>query len=567
MLPKINGADTQAAAHIGRGGLPAMTDTKAELTFTPPGPGPWDLDAVHFPRPVTQYWTEMHPAAFAAGFADTAAFYGLPFDTRVMLYVNGFAYGQVRPLPPEEIPARFARAEEVWERKVWRDQIKEWDEIAKPAAIAYHRELQSVDPDLLSDAELTAYLRRCRDHHAAMITQHMKYTGTAVIPPADLLVHALEWTGLPASQLLGLMRGASQISGGASAESRRLVEAFRADAGAMERVHMHDEPGKLLDEMRHEESEAGRALNDYLDVTGYRLLDGFDISGRYALELPDVLLRSIVSLLERSDDDSAEVDRALVEVRGRVPSNHLAEFDSLLEEARAGYSIRDERGVYSDIWASGLMRRAAMAAGRRLAARGRLHHAEHFVFAGIDEMSHLLEDSLGPSADDLAARYTFHKTYTAKDAPMHLGDEAPPMPDPSQLPPGAGRVLRAMGLGMAEMFGVSARSHDETVIRGLAASTGLRQGPARRVEGPADFDRIKQGDVLITEATTEAFNILLPLLAGIVTDSGGALSHAAIVAREYGIPGVVGTRDATSRIADGALVRVDGDAGEVTVLG
>jgi pyruvate,water dikinase len=85
------------------------------------------------------------------------------------------------------------------------------------------------------------------------------------------------------------------------------------------------------------------------------------------------------------------------------------------------------------------------------------------------------------------------------------------------------------------------------------------------VSGPADFDRIAQGDVLVTESTTEAFNILLPLLGALVTDSGGLLSHAAIVAREYAIPGVVGTRDATQRIPDGTLVRVDGDAGEVTV--
>jgi len=90
---------------------------------------------------------------------------------------------------------------------------------------------------------------------------------------------------------------------------------------------------------------------------------------------------------------------------------------------------------------------------------------------------------------------------------------------------------------------------------------------ARRVAGPVEFDRIVQGDVLVTEATTEAFNILLPLLGAIVTDSGGLLSHSAIVAREYGIPGVVGTRDCTQRIADGTRVRVDGDAGEVTVLG
>ena len=94
----------------------------------------------------------------------------------------------------------------------------------------------------------------------------------------------------------------------------------------------------------------------------------------------------------------------------------------------------------------------------------------------------------------------------------------------------------------------------------------MYEGPARRVAGPADFDRIAHGDILLTESTSEAFNILLPLLGAIVTDNGGLLSHAAIVAREYGIPGVVGTREATERIADGTRLRVDGDTGEVTVL-
>jgi pyruvate,water dikinase len=129
------------------------------------------------------------------------------------------------------------------------------------------------------------------------------------------------------------------------------------------------------------------------------------------------------------------------------------------------------------------------------------------------------------------------------------------------------RLMLATGIAMGSVFGSSEVQHDEDLLRGLAASRGVYEGPARRVAGPSEFDRIVQGDVLVTEATTEAFNLLLPLLGAIVTDNGGLLSHSAIVAREYGIPGVVGTRDATERIADGTRVRVDGDAGEVAVLG
>jgi rifampicin phosphotransferase len=126
--------------------------------------------------------------------------------------------------------------------------------------------------------------------------------------------------------------------------------------------------------------------------------------------------------------------------------------------------------------------------------------------------------------------------------------------------------MRGTGVALGALFGSSEAEHEEHLLRGLAASPGVYEGTARLVSGPTEFERIVQGDVLVTMSTTEAFNILLPLLGGIVTDSGGLLSHSAIVAREYGIPGVVGTRQGTELIADGARVRVDGTAGEVTVL-
>jgi rifampicin phosphotransferase len=541
------------------------TATKPPLTVTPAGPGPWELDPVHFPRPVTGYWAEMHPEPFSLGFGDFMAYYGIPLQKRLTSYPSGFCYSQMVPVPPEEFPNRVARSAEAFERKVWRDQAKEWQEVRKPASVQAHRDIQAIEPDGLNDDELVAYLRRCREHHAVMIRQHMAFTGTAVIPPGDFLVQATGWTGLPIVKLLGLMRGASAISGGGSTQHAALVAAYRADAAARKALDSEEEPGALLERLRREDTATGRALNDYLDFAGYRLLDGFDISGRYALEMPDVLLRSIKTAIDEIGEE-ADLAAELAEVRGHVPAEHRDAFDELLADARVGYSVRDERGVYSDIWASGLMRRAAMAAGRRLAGRGRLHDAEHFVFADIHEMCNILEGAATPTADDLAARHTYHLTYTAKDVPAHIGDAPMPPPDPSQLPPPMQRLMAAVGIAMAEMFGQSEAEHEGTVIRGLAASAGVREGIARRVNGSADFNRIQKGDVLLTEATTEAFNILLPLLSAIVTDSGGALSHAALVAREYGIPGVVGTRDATERIPDGARVRVDGDAGEVTVL-
>ena len=310
-----------------------------------------------------------------------------------------------------------------------------------------------------------------------------------------------------------------------------------------------------------------RRRRTYLDLVGYRLLDGFDISGRYALELPDALLRAIRVAVAGTGPEVADVDDRIADVRGQVPEQHRAQFDELLEEARLTYKIRDERGVFSDIWASGIMRSAVLAGGRRLAGKGRVHDAEHFVDADFDEMRALLSGENGPSADELARRFEQRTSLSAKDAPQLLGDPPSPPPDPSGLPPAVGRVMRAIGIVIGEMFGSSEEQHEEQLVRGLAASPGAYEGPARRVAGPDEFDRIVEGDVLVTESTTEAFNILLPLLGAIVTDSGGLLSHAAIVAREYGIPGVVGTREATGLIPDGTRVRVDGDAGEVSVLG
>jgi pyruvate,water dikinase len=373
------------------------------------------------------------------------------------------------------------------------------------------------------------------------------------------------WTDVSPADALAMMAGSAPVSAGASGELERLVTAMQADADARVLLASDGDPAKVLAQLRARDDEVGAALNAYLDLVGCRLLDGFDIAGRYALELPDALVRAIRTSVEGRTGGVDDSDARIAAVRDQVPEEHRTEFDELLGEARLMYRLRDERGVFSDIWASGLMRRAALAAGRRLTARGRIHDPEHAVDATVEEMGAMVTGAGGPSADELAERFTARTSRTGREAPLFLGDPPEPPPDVSGLPPDMARLMMATGVAMGAVFGGSEAEHEENLLRGLAASGGVYDGTARRIAGPHEFDRIQQGDVLVTESTSEAFNILLPLLGAIVTDAGGLLSHSAIVAREYGIPGVVGTRDATELIPDGAHVRVDGDAGEVTV--
>jgi pyruvate,water dikinase len=519
------------------------------------------------PRPMTRYFQETQPPAFKKGTNDFARYYGLLIDGLQMGYVNGFGYNQVVPAPEAVIPERLQRSEQVFAQKLWREQLREWDESRKPASIKTHRELQAIAPDSLSDANLIAYLQRCRDHHSAMIEQHMRFTAGAILPTGDFLAHVELWTGLPPSELLALMRGSAEVSSGGSEEMDRLKKAFVTDAAAREVIASDGDPAEVLAKLRSFRGETGEAVAGYLDLVGNRLVDGFDIAEPTALELPDALLRAIRVAISGGSPATSDIDHRIAEVRGRVPAAHQTEFDELLGEARLMYRLRDERGVYSDIWASGLMRRAALAAGWRVASCGRIGAAQHMLDASVDEMCALVAGKDGPSAEELASRANYRATYTAKDAPASLGPPKPQPPDMAALPPSAGRVMRALFVALAHLFGSSKAPHAEKVLSGLAASKGVYKGPARRVSGPSEFGRIAKGDVLVTESTTEAFNILLPLLGGIVTDNGGLLSHAAIVAREYGIPGVVGTREATERIADGVLVEVDGNTGAVNILG
>jgi len=309
----------------------------------------------------------------------------------------------------------------------------------------------------------------------------------------------------------------------------------------------------------------GASASAYLDIVSYRLLDSLDTGDATAIEVPEVLVSGLRIAVERGAPDSAHASTAEVDrLRERVPAEHRAAFDELLGEARHTSRIRDERGLYSDVWAAGLARRALLAYGERLVAAGRLHEATHIVECDPDEIRALFAGAASPSADELAERADERASLRASDAPPFLGDPPHGPPPLDGLPPAVARLMRAMGTAVGSLFEPSSAASDAKTVRGTGSSPGTYTGMARVVSGPADFHRLEPGDVMVTATTTEAFNIVLPILGALVTDTGGLLSHAAIVSREYGIPGVVGCKVATSQIKDGTRVTVNGTTGEIT---
>jgi pyruvate,water dikinase len=124
---------------------------------------------------------------------------------------------------------------------------------------------------------------------------------------------------------------------------------------------------------------------------------------------------------------------------------------------------------------------------------------------------------------------------------------------------------RAFGAGDAAS-GAGAAASKSGELRGVGASSGVVRGKARIVRSERDFGRLKAGEILVCPYTNPSWTPLFTLAAGVVTNVGGAVSHAAIVAREYGIPAVLGTPGATERIEDGQEILVDGAEGRVLLL-
>ena len=559
--------------------------------FTTPNPGVWRFDPVHFPRPMSRIAAEVLSPAVAAGTVIGAQRYGALTGALLLEPILRFRYTRVAPLVPRpagneeqaraafdrivqehpEVQARVAAAQRALDTRLWVEDVRRWDSDEKPRAVAGTLALAAVDIVALDTPTLASHVAEALDHLATTLARHHSFNSTWTIPLGIFLTRGAEWTGLNGGELLALLEGASPISSGQTPELEALAAALRSDPAASQLLESADAPASIIAGLRALPGATGEAARGFLDLHGFACVGGFDTVETYALERPETVIASIRAATGREATppaDIARVEEATAAVRLLVPMEHREAFDTVLADARQCYRIKDERGLYNDVPARGLVRRAIMEVGRRLRASGRLVEAEHALEAGPAELQDLLAGS-GPSAEELQARYAYRLDNSDATPPATVGTADGSDVPAAWLPEAVRRVQRATGAALQAMGGGAAPeplAAAPRTLRGVAASRGVYEGPTRIVTSPTDFARIEQGDVLVTLATTPAISAWLPLLGAIVTNFGGPLSHAAIVAREFGLPAVVGTGSATRTFHDGQRLRVDGAAGTVEPL-
>lgn len=224
----------------------------------------------------------------------------------------------------------------------------------------------------------------------------------------------------------------------------------------------------------------------------------------------------------------------------------LDAFRNLLVETQRLVPVREEHvGMLTIAWP--VMRRAVLRIGEALAGRGLIANADDVFFLTHDEVLAGLGGISLPSTVDINTRRSQREANTKHVPPLLIG-----------------KVNRAIK-SMWEMFPrmVGATRSERAIMSGSPASAGRATGYVRIVRGPHEFDDLQPGEILVAPLTAPAWTPLFTRAAAVVTDVGSAAAHASIIAREYGIPAVVGCGDATARLRTGMRVTVDGNTGNV----
>ena len=486
-------------------------------------PRTWQPDPSHYPEQMTPLSATTWFEALGLGLHDAARELGAPFGgfrTRTEL---GWAYeGELEP-EWEHDPERLGAAA--------LGVALRWEEELLPRVREITAELERMRPELPPPAEAVALLDRLWELVREQWTIHF-----LVVIPAQVaaeLLHDAWVERLGDDDPLAAYRLLEGMDSPADDAVWALAEAARREG--VDDILRDFECGPAL--ARLGATGPGRRflrdLDAYLERYGGRAR-WHELSLPREVELPVLTFEALRLALEAERPPS----------RRDAPSvpPELAELHAVV---RGAYALKELHSYELDYPGLLATREALRGFGLRLAGEGLLDDADDVWLLERDELRKALAEPL-ELRSLVAERRAELEQGRAEGVRPYLGE-----------PPDA----RERHVALEKFYGSAGGE-----LVGAGASPGVAEGVARVVSDQDDFARIRSGDILVTTTTTPAWTPLFPSLAGLVTETGGILSHAAVVAREYGLPAVVGAAGATTVIPDGTPVRIDGTAGTIAIL-
>ncbi len=299
--------------------------------------------------------------------------------------------------------------------------------------------------------------------------------------------------------------------------------------------------------------------DEFVHAFGSRGQNEYEVSAETWETRPELALAALNRVRHQSDDESpgtrharqrAERERVTAEVRAKVQALDVelaGQFEAAVVAAhQLGFRERTKTNLIRIVHEERMVFREL---AKRHAARGDIETPEHFFMLSDDELDAFVADS-SSFKSKLAERKADWDEIWALEPPFFVVDgHLPPMPSWARR--GDSKVAAAV---------------PGDVLVGVAGCPGVVRGIARVVLDAANPDALEPGDILVAPATDPAWTPLFMSAGGVVVNVGGQISHAIIVSRELGLPCVVSVTDATVRIPDGALIEVDGNTGQVTVV-
>ncbi len=547
------------------------TPAEHQRTHEAPGPGVWERDIDHETRPRTLLFTSLMRVAFTDGFDSFFSRYGLPLARAEFRSVDGWSYMRMiavgetdknagSPPPPPLVMKVLSRVHPVLRRRakaataamvdrLWLQDVEAWD----LERDQWRRRIigaQQVSFDDASDADVASCVRAHYEQAIAMATRHFELLGPGL--GIGIFLSACEDWGVDLDVAVAALGGGSE----STSSTRRALRVI-ADAAGPALMEVDS-----LQALQSVADDVAPLIEDYLDEFGWRSLND-DFDQPMLAERPAVLLRSV-----RAAAQGADIDRTMSHtVPNGVPTEATARFQELLDDARRCLDCLDDNSGFT-AWATGATRRTLLEAGRRLVARDLLSSADHVFELQLDEIEALLVGRHGPAASEAALRSVDRRSSAEHPPPLRLGGEAVAPPPHDVFPRAMGQLVRAMGVYLGQRFegaarladgsaqtGGEVRAEDVLVASGIGIDLGTCSGRACVVDTPGEaLERLEPGDVLVCSTTSPAYNAVFPIAAGVVTGFGGPLGHAAVTARELGIPAVVGVGN--HRIVDGQRIEV-----------